>query len=227
MSCFRRQHPSRLLRSCGNDLRMIRTVFLCCVLLSLVAEPVAPRVMAAPEAQRPPTPARPIIELEKTRFASNEEVFFWVGVTAPDDYRIPRSLWTTCRLIITRPDGTKRIDVVGWPIDGMLDRGWRGGWGLRSEPLQIGRYVLVFEFAGQRTSPYSFTVEDIPILTLEPRRQGADNCRRTRRRLSVGVAAERGAERARWRPTHPERRVRRPALDGRADARRRSGWVVG
>jgi hypothetical protein len=119
----------------------------------------------ATQAQSPPTPARPTIELEKTRFASNEEVFFWVGVTAPDDYRIPRSLWTTCRLTITRPDGTQRIDVVGWPNDGMLaDRGWRGGWGLRSEPLQIGRYVLVFEFAGQKTSPSSFTVEDIPIL---------------------------------------------------------------
>jgi hypothetical protein len=116
------------------------------------------------QAQSPPTPARPIIELEKTRFASNEDVFFWVGVTAPGDYRIPRSLWTTCQLTITRPDGTQRIDVVGWPIDGMLDRGWRGGRGLGSEPLQIGRYVLVFEFAGQKTSPTSFTVEDVPIL---------------------------------------------------------------
>jgi hypothetical protein len=46
----------------------------------------------------------------------------------------------------------------------MLDRGWRGGWTLRSEPLQLGRYVLVFEFAGRKTSPYSFTVEDVPIL---------------------------------------------------------------
>jgi hypothetical protein len=121
---------------------------------------------AVTQAQSSPTPARPIIELEKTRFASNEEVFFWVGVTAPDDYRIPRNLWTTCRLIITQPDGTERIDVGGWPIDGMLDRGWRGGRQLRSEPLQIGRYVLVFEFAGQKTSPYSFTVEDIPTLKL-------------------------------------------------------------
>ena len=116
------------------------------------------------QAQSPPTPARPTIELDKTRFASDEEVFFWVGVTAPDDYRIPTNLWTTCRLTITRPDGTQRIDIVGWPIDGMLDRGWHGGRGLRSEPLQIGRYVLVFEFAGQKTSPYSFTVEDVPIL---------------------------------------------------------------
>src|SRR5580704_18777872 len=118
----------------------------------------------ASQPQSPPTPARPIIEFEKTHFASTEQVFFWLGVTAPNDYRIPQSLWNTCRLTITRPDGTQRIDVVGWPIDGMLDRGWRGGWGLRSEPPQVGRYVLVFEFAGRKTSPYSFTVEDIPIV---------------------------------------------------------------
>jgi hypothetical protein len=116
------------------------------------------------QAQSPPTPARPVIELQKSRFASTEQVFFWLGVTAPDDYRIPQSLWNTCRLTITRPDGTQRVDVVGWPMDGMLDHGWRGGWGLRSEAPQVGRYVLVFEFAGQKTSPYSFTVEDTPVL---------------------------------------------------------------
>ncbi|MGH9239998.1 MAG: hypothetical protein ACRD3G_18300 [Vicinamibacterales bacterium] len=119
---------------------------------------------AASHAQNQQTPARPIIELEKTRFTSKEQVFFWVGVTAPDDYRIPQALWTTCRLIVTHPDGTRHVDVVGWPVDGMLDRSWRGGHTLRPESIQLGRYVVVFEFAGQQTEPQSFTVEDLPIL---------------------------------------------------------------
>lgn len=124
----------------------------------------ASAIVAAASAQNQQTPARPIIELEKTRFASNEQVFFWVGVAAPDDHRIPEALWSTCRLIMTRPDGTERVDVVGWPIDGMLDRGWRGGHTLGPESIQLGRYVVVFEFAGQQTEPRSFVVEELPIL---------------------------------------------------------------
>ena len=115
-------------------------------------------------AQNPQTPAHPIIELEKTRFASGEEVFFWVGVTAPSDYRIPQALWSTCRVIVTLPDGTRQVDAVSWPIDGPLDRGWRGGHRLRPESIQPGRYVVVFEFAGQQTDPSSFAVEELPIL---------------------------------------------------------------
>jgi hypothetical protein len=46
----------------------------------------------------------------------------------------------------------------------MPGSGWRGGWGLGSEKLQLGVYVVVFEFAGQRTVPASFVVEDVPIL---------------------------------------------------------------
>lgn len=120
---------------------------------------------AASHAQNPQTPARPIIELEKTRFTTNEQVFFWVGVSAPDDYRIPQALWTACRLIVTYPDGTRHVDVVSWPVDGMLDRGWRGGHTLRPDSIQLGRYVVVFEFAGQQSNPQSFTVEDLPILS--------------------------------------------------------------
>ena len=119
---------------------------------------------SAPLAQSPSTLARPVIKLEKTRFASDEQVFFWVGVEAPDNYRIPQNLWTTGRLTMTRPDGTERIDALGWPRDGDPHRGWMGGHGLRSERPQIGRYTLVLEFAGEKTRPYSFTVEDVPIL---------------------------------------------------------------
>jgi len=108
--------------------------------------------------------ARPLIELEKSRFASTEQVFFWIGVTAPSEYPIPESLLDTGRVIIIRPDGTQKIDVVGRSADGMPGSGWRGGWGLGSEKLQLGVYIVVFEFAGQRTSPASFVVEDVPIL---------------------------------------------------------------
>ena len=124
----------------------------------------ASAIAAASSAQNQQTPARPIIELEKTRFASNEQVFFWVGVAAANDYRIPQALWSTCRLIVTRPDGARQVEVVSWPVDGMLDRGWRGGHTLRPESIQLGRYVVVFEFAGQRTEPRSFVVEELPIL---------------------------------------------------------------
>jgi len=118
---------------------------------------------SAPQAQGQQLGARPIIELEKSRFDPSEEVFFWVGVTTEGDQRIPQSLWNTCRLTITRPDGSERIDPVSWPIDGMLDRGWRGGHLLSSEPLQFGRYVLVFEVGGVKTSPYTITIEHNPI----------------------------------------------------------------
>jgi hypothetical protein len=110
-------------------------------------------------AQQTSTPARPIVELEKPRFASNEQIFFWIGVTAPDNYRIPESLRTSGRLTITRPDGTTRVDVVGWPIDGPGDRGWRGGHGLRGETPQIGRYTLVMEFTWN-------LVDRVPTVTL-------------------------------------------------------------
>jgi hypothetical protein len=57
----------------------------------------------------------------------------------------------------------------GRPLRGVapqvvFDRGWRGGRRLGSDRVQIGRYVLVFEFAGLKTNSHAFTVEDVPIL---------------------------------------------------------------
>jgi hypothetical protein len=105
----------------------------------------------------------PTLRLDKTRFASRESIFFWVGVSAPDGGSVSHELGDTCRLTITRPDGTEKIERVGWPIDGPPDSGWLGGHTL-GEASQIGTYTLVFEFAGQQTPPTSFTVEDVPIL---------------------------------------------------------------
>lgn len=104
-------------------------------------------------AQQSPAPnGEPYIRLDKTRFALGESVFFWIGVRRPkapltsetvlvprlEPNRIapiPKVYWSTCRLTITRPDGTKKVDRVGWPVDGSGekgpgDRGWAGGWGL-------------------------------------------------------------------------------------------------
>lgn len=106
----------------------------------------------------------PIVRLDKSIFASGEAVFFWVGVQADDHGAlIPREYRRTCRLIITRPDGTKRTEQVGWPIDGPEGSGWKGGWGLQERP-QPGHYRLVFEFAGQKSAPATLTVEDLPVL---------------------------------------------------------------
>jgi hypothetical protein len=118
-------------------------------------------VLSTPAAQAPK--GVPTLRLDKTHFASDESIFFWVGVSAPDRGSVSHDLWNTCRLTITRPDGTHKIEPVGWPIDGATDRGWLGGHTL-GEPSQIGRYTLVFEFAGRQTPPAFFTVEDVPIL---------------------------------------------------------------
>ena len=105
----------------------------------------------------------PVVRLDKSVFASGEAVFFWTGVQAINHAPIPKEYWGTCRQIITRPDGTQRIDRVGWPIDGPVGSGWIGGSGLGEKP-QPGRYLLAFEFAGQKTAPTPFVVEDVPAL---------------------------------------------------------------
>jgi hypothetical protein len=118
-------------------------------------------VLSTPAAQAPK--GVPTLRLGKARFASHESIFFWVGVSAPDRGSVSHELEDTCGLTITRPDGTEKIEPVGWPIDGPPDSGWLGGHTL-GEPSQIGRYTLVFEFAGQQTPPAFVTVEDVPIL---------------------------------------------------------------
>ena len=63
------------------------------------------------------TPARPLVELEKTRFAVGEKVFFWIGVDVPGQkVPVPRAHQDSLRVILTRPDGTERIDK-GAPLD--------------------------------------------------------------------------------------------------------------
>jgi hypothetical protein len=114
-------------------------------------------------ARRPPNGV-PVIRLDKSRFALGESVFFWVGVEATSRDPIPKEYQNTCRLIITRPDGTSKMEPNSWPADGMVDRGWLGGASIGSSETQLGRYTLVFEFAGQRTEPVSLLVEDLPIL---------------------------------------------------------------
>jgi hypothetical protein len=106
----------------------------------------------------------PIIRVEKSRFVRGETIFFWEGVEQTSRAPIPKKYQETCRRTITRPDGTQKTENVGWPIDGPPDSGWLGGAGLGEDNVQIGRYTVVFEFAGQKTVPTFLFVEDVPIL---------------------------------------------------------------
>ena len=110
-----------------------------------------------------PSNGVPFVRLDKTVFASGESVFFWTGVEAINHASIPKEYWNTCRQIVTRPDGTQSIESGGWPLDGPLGCGWRGGSGL-GEKAQPGRYLITFEFAGQQTAPTQLLVEDLQIL---------------------------------------------------------------
>lgn len=107
------------------------------------------------------TTARPFVALEKSRFLVGEQIFFWVGVSAG---AIPESLCDTGRVSLTRPDGTERVDRSGCPIDGPRGGGWKGGRSLGPETPQTGRWSVVFEFAGHRSEPATFTVEHDDIV---------------------------------------------------------------
>lgn len=108
--------------------------------------------------------AIPIIRVDKTRFVLGEKIFFWEGVEQTSRAPILKKYQNTCRRTITRPDGTQKTENVGWPIDGPPDSGWLGGAGLGEDNVQLGRYTLVFEFAGQKTVPTFLFVEAAPIL---------------------------------------------------------------
>ena len=144
----------------------MKTAFFVLVSLTLVVfcqPPVSCQSWELPSWMQTASNGRPIIRLDKSRFASGESVFFWVGVEAVNHGSIPKDDWNTCLLTITRPDGVAETHAVSWPVDGAVERGWEGGMGLFEKP-QPGIYHLQFEFAGQKTEPASLVVEDLPLL---------------------------------------------------------------
>jgi hypothetical protein len=85
----------------------------------------------------------PVLRMEKPRYVEGEAIRFWVGVRPKNSTVIPYELWNPCSLSITKPDGARRVESVAWPVDGMLDHGWSGGWGFGEEKVGPGRYLLV------------------------------------------------------------------------------------
>jgi hypothetical protein len=107
--------------------------------------------------------AVPTLRLEKPKYVLGESIRFWIGVKCIECNPIPKKYWNTCFLYITRPDGTEKKESVSWPVDGMIDRGWTGGYGFGKEEVQVGKYILVFEFAKQKTEPVEVIVEELDI----------------------------------------------------------------
>jgi hypothetical protein len=106
----------------------------------------------------------PVLRMEKPRYVEGEAIRFWVGVRPKNSTVIPYELWNPCSLSITKPDGARRVESVAWPVDGMLDHGWSGGWGFGEEKVGPGRYLLVLECAGEKTPPLELIVERSEIL---------------------------------------------------------------
>ncbi len=106
----------------------------------------------------------PILRLEKPKYVLGEAIRFWVGAEPRNSPVIPQTLRKSCSLAITRPDGTTETQPVGWPIDGMIDRGWSGGWGFPDEKVEAGSYLLVLECAGEKTKPLTLSVEKNDII---------------------------------------------------------------
>ena len=126
----------------------------------------AKRTDGAPSKAVIQTPnAIPILRLEKAKYVICESIRFWIGVEClDDDVIIPEKYWNTCFLHITRPDGTIKKESVGWPMDGMLHKGWTGGYGFGKEEVEIGKYTLVFEFANKKTEPVELIVEELDVI---------------------------------------------------------------
>jgi hypothetical protein len=137
--------------------KLMKTAFLILVLICLMPPGYGAK-------QQTPN-AVPKIRLDKNRFALGESILFWAGVEQTSEAPIPKEYQKTGRLIITRPDGTQQTEDLGWPSTGPGNRGWLGSAGLGEDKIQLGRYTLVVEFAGQRTAPAFLFVEDVPILS--------------------------------------------------------------
>ena len=106
----------------------------------------------------------PVLRLEKPQYVEGEAVRFWVGVKPKNSPTIPEELWKPCSLSVTRPDGTRRVDSIGWPVDGPPGQAWSGGWGLRDEKVEPGVYVLILECASEKTAPLELIVEPSEVL---------------------------------------------------------------
>jgi hypothetical protein len=106
----------------------------------------------------------PVLRLEKPKYVLGEAIRFWVGAEPRNSAVIPQTLRKSCSLVITKPDGTTETQPVGWPTDGMIDRGWSGGWGFADEKVEAGSYALVLECAGEKTKPLTLSVEKNDIL---------------------------------------------------------------
>ena len=120
---------------------------------------------ALPQIMNQAPKAIPMLRLEKPKYVLGESIRFWVGVKClNDDVLIPEEYWDTCFLYITRPDGTVKKEPAGWPMDGQLYRCWTGGHGLGKEEVQVGKYMLVFEFANKKTEPVELIVEELDVI---------------------------------------------------------------
>jgi hypothetical protein len=122
--------------------------------LSIVAAAVWLAAVIAPSQQTPDL--TPTLELEKTTYAADESIRFWIGVTSASE--IPEAERSSCLLHWTRPDGARHDEQVGWPQDGNNSHGWQGGWGFGKQDVSPGRYFISFECAGRQTKDENFEV---------------------------------------------------------------------
>jgi hypothetical protein len=147
---------------------MRRATFLFCALagLFLNAATGSPRSRSQIElnSENGAAGVQPILRLEKPRYVLGEEIRFWIGAASKSSSGIPEQSRMPCSLTISRPDGTHKVESVGWPSDGDPRGGWYGGWGLGDERVQAGSYTLVFECAGEKTEPVKMIVEKNDVI---------------------------------------------------------------
>jgi len=96
---------------------------------------------------------QPVLRLWKRIDTYSERPFdSGLAVMPKNSKVIPEVLRKPCSLIITEPDGTHRVDSVGWPT-GRDARSWLvavvGVW---EENVKAGHYILLLECVGERNA---------------------------------------------------------------------------
>ena len=108
----------------------------------------------------------PELRVYKSGFAVGENIEFFLGIKGLTEAqtKLRGQVGETGQLEITTPDGKLTTQKVGLRYSGLHSGYILGTNWIPKQNVVVGRYTLLFRYAGQQTPPVTVTVADLPIL---------------------------------------------------------------